>query len=294
MALATKTPELQPGLRGQRRRIWRAPASKAWWLWLVASALLYGCVFILYLNALKTQPFPGPFSDPLRSFGIVAFLLVLATAAYSLRRRFARNLPGKAQDWLWMHTWLGITAVLVALLHANFTFALHNYCANASCLTNAYGGASALIALVVLVLSGIAGRLLDIWQARGIAQDASANGVGIVRAIDERMLELEFTVERLSAGKSEAFQQYCMQALASAGSGPTLPGLPPQEQKDFSRAQHALGSYASLAQSLRRQKRARLIFRTWRIIHITLAVLALLIISIHSIMELLTNVWHLV
>ncbi len=246
------------------------------------------------MNALKTQLFPGPFNDPLRSFGIVAFLLVLATASYSLRRRFARNLPGKVQDWLWMHTWLGITAILVALLHENFTHILHDYCANASCLTNAYGGTSALIALFVLVLSGIVGRLLDRWQARGIAQDAGANGVGIVRAIEEHMLELEFTIERLSAGKSEAFQQYCLQALENTGASPTIPGIQPQEERDFRRARDALESYASLAQSLRRQKRARLAFRAWRIVHITLAVLALLVISIHSIMELLTNVLHVV
>ena len=294
MALATKAPQLRPGQQSARRRIWNAPPSKAWWLWLVASALLYACIFIIYLNALKTQLFPGPFNDPLRSFGIVAFLLVLGTASYSLRRRFARNLPGKVQGWLWMHTWLGITAILVALLHENFTHILHGYCANASCLTNAYGGTSALIALFVLVLSGVVGRLLDRWQARGIAQDASANGVGIVRAIEERMLELEFTIERLSAGKSAAFQQYCMQALGNAGTNPAISYLPPQEERDFQRARNALVSYASLAQSLRRQKRARLIFRAWRIVHITLAVLALLVISIHSIMELLTNVFHVV
>jgi uncharacterized membrane protein len=244
MAFATKSPEFRPGQPpvAGRGRIWRAPASKAWWLWLAAGLLLYAVILIIYLNALKTQPFPGPFNDPLRSFGIVAFVLVLVTASYSLRRRFARNLPGKAQDWLWMHTWLGIAAILIALLHENFMFILRNYCTNASCLTNAYGGTSALIALIVLVLTGLVGRLLDKWQARGIAQDASANGVGIVRAIEERMLELEFTIERLSAGKSEAFQQYCMQALEGAGASLAIPGLPPQEERDFRRAREALGS----------------------------------------------------
>src|SRR5579871_448881 len=123
-----------------QRRVWRVPASKAWWLWLAFCTLLYGVIFAIYLYALKTQPFPGPFNEPLRSFGIVAFLLVLAAASYSLRRRFARNLPGKAQNWLWMHTWLGVTAILVALLHENFTHILRDYCANANCLTNAYGG----------------------------------------------------------------------------------------------------------------------------------------------------------
>lgn len=288
MAIATRSTQ-----QGQRR-IWRAPASKAWWLWLAFCALLYGVIFAIYLYALKTQAFPGPFNDPLRSFGIVAFLLVLATASYSLRRRFARNLPGKAQNWLWMHTWLGITAILVALLHENFTHILRDYCANASCLTNAYGGTSALIALFVLVLSGIAGRALDTWQAHHIALDAGANGVGIVSALEERLLELEYTIERLSAGKSEAFQGYCMQAITRPASPQSPPALDRREHEDFQRALATLGTYASLTQSLQRQQHARRIFRAWRIIHTILASLALLIILMHSIMELLVNIFHII
>ena len=207
MALATK-----PSLPAQRR-IWKAPTTNAWWIWLVVSLLLYGSVYALYLVAIKTQAFPGPFNDPLRSFGILSFLLVLSTAAYSLRRRFARGLPGMARDWLWMHTWLGIAALLIAFLHENYTHILHNYCQNASCFTQSYWGTSALLALFFLVLSGIVGRLLDFWQARVIARDASTNGIGIARALEEHILELEYTVERLGAGKSEQFKAFCLQAL---------------------------------------------------------------------------------
>src|SRR6266487_1091340 len=128
MALATK-----PSLPTQRR-VWKAPITKAWWIWLIVSILLYGSVYALYLVAIKTQPFPGPFNDPLRSFGILSFLLVFSTASSSLRRRFARGLPGMARDWLWMHTWIGITAILIAFLHENYTHILHDYCQNASCL----------------------------------------------------------------------------------------------------------------------------------------------------------------
>jgi hypothetical protein len=289
MALATKSsPPAQ-------RRIWKAPTTNAWWLWLAASLLLYGIVLALYLVAIKTQPFPGPFNDPLRSFGILAFILVLASASYSLRRRFVRGLPGMARNWLWMHTWLGISALLIALLHENFTHVLHDYCQNASCFTQSYWGTSALLALILLVLSGIAGRLLDSWQAHTIARDASMNGVGIARALDERILELEYTIERLSAGKSEAFKSYCLQALE--GSNSTLLGVPtvePREQADFQRAYETLEARASLVQSLQKQKRARLIISTWRPIHITLACLALLIILFHAVMELLINVLHVI
>jgi hypothetical protein len=288
MALATK-----PSLPAQRR-VWKAPTTEAWWIWLVASLLLYGSVYALYLVAIKTQPFPGPFNDPLRSFGILAFVLVLASAAYSLRRRFVRGLPGMARDWLWMHTWIGITAVLIAMLHENYTHILHDYCQNASCFTQSYGGTSALFALIFLVLSGIFGRLLDSWQAHAIARDASTNGVGIARALDERILELEYTVERLSAGKSEQFKAFCLQGLEGSGSIPSrMPALEPREQADFQHAYETLVARSSLAQSLQKQERARLMMRAWRSAHIVLACLALLIILFHGVMELLVNVLHL-
>src|SRR3954470_23070341 len=160
MALASKSPPSSPLARSSRR-IWNAPASPARWVWLAIALLLAGAIVYLYISAVTTQSFPGPFNEPLRSFGIIAFTLVLATATYSLRRRFARNLPGKVQAWLWMHTWLGCTAIIIALLHENFTHILRNYCQNASCLTEAYWGTSALLALFFLVISGLVGRLLD-------------------------------------------------------------------------------------------------------------------------------------
>ena len=294
MSLATGRNTSGPYIsqKGASGRIWRTSTSSAWWFWLLLSLLLYAGIFAWYLIAIKTQPFPGPFNDPLRSFGILAFALVLGTASYSLRRRFIRGLPGKAQAWLWMHTWLGLTAVLIALLHENFTHITHDYCQNMTCFTNAYWGTSALFALIFLVVSGIAGRLLDTWQARIIARDASTNGVGIARAIEERMLELEYTIERLSAGKSDPFQQYCMQAIDKMAAIDSTPTLDPREQADFERAYETLTARAHLVQSLERQKRARLIMRTWRSIHIVLACLALLIILYHATMELLTQVLH--
>lgn len=289
MAIATKTPASQ---QRPLRRVWKAPTSKAFWLWLSLSLLLYGGIYAWYLLAVKTERFVGPFSDPLRLFGIIAFVMVLGTGAYSLRRRFVRGLPGMARGWLWMHTWVGITSILIVLLHENYAHILRNYCSNLSCFSQSYFGTTALFALIFLVMSGVVGRLFDVWQARTIARDASTNGVGIAQALEERLLELEYTVERLSAGKSEPFKDYCLQALEGADNGRPqgFPPLGPQEQGDFQRTQETLLEYARLRGSLRRQARARLIFRTWRYVHMSLAVVALLIIIYHAVFELLTSV----
>jgi hypothetical protein len=301
MAIATKSPTTS---QRPMRRVWKAPFSRGFWLWLAVSLVLYAAIYAWYLVAVKTQSFVGPFRDPLRLFGIIAFVMVLGVASYSLRRRFVRGLPGMARDWLWMHTFLGVAAILIAFLHENYAHILHDYCNNLSCFSQSYFGTSALFALILLVLSGITGRVLDLWQARIIARDASTNGVGIVQALEERILELEYTVERLSAGKSEPFKDYCLQALDSVaylsprqGSNLSasvgdrfIASLPPQEQSDFRRAQQTLIDRAQLVASLQRQQRARLIFRTWRYVHMALAVVALVVILYHAVLEVLTSV----
>jgi hypothetical protein len=292
MAIATKS---QPSQQRPMRRVWKAPISRACWLWLTLSVALYAAIYAWYLIAIKTLPFVATALDPLRFYGVIAFVMVLGVAAYTLRRRFARSLPGMARDWLWMHTWLGILTVLIAFLHENYTYIIPGVCGSSGglgCLSQFYFGPGALFALILLVLSGIVGRLLDVWQAHIIARDASTNGVGIAQALEERILELEYTVERLSAGKSEPFKTYCLQALETAANIAALPvpPIPPQEQADFARARDTLLDRARLVASLQRQQRARLIFRTWRYVHMTLSPIALLIILYHAILEILTSI----
>ncbi len=292
MSAATKS--TQDFQRPPLRRIWRSPTSTARWYWLIGALVLFALVLAWYIYAIKTQQFPGPLNDPLRLFGILAFVLVLSTAAYTLRRRFVRGLPGRVQSWLWMHTWLGIATLLIVLLHENFAHITNQFCSNLSCLTEAYWGTSALIALFFLAISGIVGRLVDSWQAHIVAQDASANGVGIVRALEERILELEYTVERLCAGKSELFKQYCLDAIETGSTSETIPALAQGEHNDFQQASKTLVQREQLVQSLRRQQRAQTFIRTWRSLHIALACLALLVISYHAVMELLANVFHII
>lgn len=267
----------------QPRRLWKVPTSKAWWLSLAASILLYAMAFAWYWHT-KGYLSKTPGHGSLAILGILTFGIVGLTASYTLRRRFVRVLPGKVQDWLWAHNWLGILAVLIAMLHSNFDHILNDFrfAPRYFFFTN-NGGAAALYALMCLVASGILNRLLYTWQSHVIARDAGSNGVGIAQALEERILELEYTIERLYAGKSAQFKQYCIEALRIASGNGTfsLPMLPPREQADFQRVQETLTVRANLLQSLQRQKRARLIITRWRVIHITIACLAVAVICIH-------------
>ncbi len=291
MALATKPP-----LQKQQqaiRRIWKTPGSKFNWICLGISLIVYAYLYKVYLEALKLNPYAGPYSDPLRMFGIVAYILVLLVAAYTLRRRFARTLPGKVQNWLWLHTWFGILAILVAFLHENYLNILHDLQFSKMRFIEGQAGTLALYALLLLVVTGIVGRLLDISQAHVIAKEANSNGVGIIQTVEERMHELELAVERLSAGKSPTFKIFCSEALKSNTSLPAmLPVLTPNELDDFESAHEIFTRRAHLACSLQRQKRARLIIRIWRYVHIPLACLALTIITYHSFTELLKMLLH--
>jgi hypothetical protein len=273
--------------RRTKRRIWKTRGSALNWLMLLNALIICGWVYAFYRVAIATQAYPGPYNAPFREFGIVAFAMVLLVTAYTLRRRFIRNLPGRVQDWLWLHVWFGICSVLVACMHENFLNITHDFSFLQSRFTEGTFGTTALYALILLVLTGMVGRVLDIWQARLIAREAASNGVGITRSIEEKLFELELAVERLSAGKSAAFKQYCKEALHMKG-GPLsqLPALDAFEMSDFQRTYQILGEHGRLEHSLQRQKRARLVIRIWRYIHIPLACVALVIISYHSISEL--------
>lgn len=291
MALATKpTAQQRPA-----RRIWHTPTSKAARYWLLFAVIYCATFYILYFVLFKAPIFTGPWFDSIFRCGVMSYIMILAVAAYSLRTRFLRSLPWKAQNWVWMHMWIGIAALLLALLHADFRFVLHGYCSDLSCITAHYWGMPALYSLIFIVVSGAAGRLLDMWQARVIAQDASTNGIGIAKDIKVRLLELEYLLERYCVGKSAAFKQYCALALESVGDLPrNMPALPPHEHTDFQHAYKTLKDHACLAQSLKKQNQARLLFRTWRYVHMALVPLAIIIITYHGVVELLTNVLHLV
>lgn len=283
MALVKKSPRQERSVR----RIWKTPGSKMNGLFLALALITLGWVYLLYRNAIAIQLYPGPYNAPFRQFGIVSFVLVLAVAAYTLRRRFVRSLPGKVQSWLWLHVWFGVISVLIAFMHENFQNITHDIEWTKMRFTEYSFGTSALFALLLLVLTGVIGRLLDAWQARVIAAEADTNGAGISRSVEDRLFELSLTVERLSAGKSVPFKQFCEQALdRNIDLHRLLPVLAPSEVSDFQRVYEVLTARAHLTRSLRRQKRAHLIIRTWRCIHIPLACLALLVIGYHSVVEL--------
>jgi hypothetical protein len=268
------------------RRIWKKPKARTNWLWLIVSLLLYAGISFWYFTALKVQPDAGPDQDPFRIFGIIAFTLVILVVSYTLRRRFVRILPGRVEGWLWLHTWLGIVSILVALQHEVYEN-LSDLQLSLSTFIASDFGVSALYGLILLVISGVIGRLLDIWQARIISVEANRNGFGIAQSVKERIHELDLLIERLSAGKPTAFKQLCAQALHARHTLPSEAApLAPQEITDFQHLRDVISSRTQLMRSLQRQRRAHFTIRGWRYVHITVACFSLFFICTHSLLEL--------
>ena len=182
MSVTTQpTQPAQQQIQRSPRRLWKMPTSKAWWLTLVATILIYALALAWYWHT-KGYLSKTPGYGSLAILGILTFGIVGLSATYTLRRRFVRVLPGKVPDWLWAHNWLGIIAVLIAMLHSNFDHILNDlrFAPKYFFFTN-NGGAAALYALICLVASGIINRLLYTWQSHAIAREADSNGVGIAR-----------------------------------------------------------------------------------------------------------------
>ena len=276
------------------RGLWHTPTSKAALFWFLFAFLYCLLFYVLYAVLFNAHIFTGPWFDRVFRVGVMSYIAIVAVSAYSLRTRFLHNMPWKAQNWVWMHIWIGLAAVFLALLHAAYAFVTYWDCKpQQNCIIAHFWGMPSLYGLIFIVLSGIVGRLLDMWQTRVIARDASTNGVGIAKAIRARLVELRYVIERYTAGKSEPFKNYCAVAMQSIGQLPVVvPTLAPQEQPDFQRAHAALQDHARLAASLRQQEMARRIFKVWRYIHMSLVPLALIIITYHGVAELLVNVLH--
>jgi hypothetical protein len=281
MALSTR-----PSQSTVSKRIWKTPTSRTNLIWFICSLLLYGGIYAWYLVALKQQQFPGPFTDPLRLFGIISFVLVLMVTAYTLRRRFVRWLPGKVQGWLWLHTWFGVITILIAFLHENYASILHDYDFSLAGFTGSAGGQSALFLLIALVISGVIGRLLDSWQAHTISNEANRNGVGISRSVKDRLHEIELNIERLNAGKSPEFKAYCEQSLKNRKDKVKRFAIQRQEMDDLGHLRENVIIYHKLQDSLKRHRRAEITIAGWRYVHIPLACLAVIVISFHSLSEL--------
>jgi hypothetical protein len=233
--------------------------------------LVAGFIFWAIYRFAPSLPIPGVEKGTVYLLGIVAILLILFVMTYSLRKRLIKGIPGRLDDWLWAHIYLGILALFIIALHAEFRFGW-DY------------DTGAVIFLALVIITGVAGRYLYARLPSSIASE------------QERVLshleEVKKSINELMAQKSRPFQkiigselntplpispkpEYWEELLEKGGI------LQEEEKGDFKKAVLLLQEKAKLEARSVSQLRYKPLFRGWLIAHLIVTAGLIVLIPLH-------------
>ncbi len=260
----------------------RVSERQAPWLVLAGLGSLATAALALAVDGGALSEFEG-FSSVLRGYTLVGLLLGVSSAicclftfAYSLRKRpLQEHWPiGKSTlaAWLWAHVYFGVLAITLALAHAG------------------YGAVSLELStgkLLLLVLILIAGSGA-IWRAvYAVLPKRAARRVGnySFQASRDRARECKVEIDKISAGRSPAFQQATAWLLSASATEADLAraqaSLPVDEHGVFREvARLAAERHAALARE-GEQKRYLVSLSRSRLLHVPLGVAFLALLPLH-------------
>jgi nucleotide-binding universal stress UspA family protein len=132
--------------------------------------------------------------------GFFSLFFVLLTLWYSVRKR--RSTRGASMmAWLWAHVYLGLLALVAAVLHAGFGLVSFSMSS----------GKVLFILFAIIVISGVVWRLAyAVVPPKAAATVLNYSKDGAMHRAEEVLLE----IEKLTAGKSAALQQIKDRVLA--------------------------------------------------------------------------------
>lgn len=180
-----------------------AKSSREWifrFAWRIAILLLVGVVLLLAWLVWSGELYEAG-SDFGYNLGLVGGLLMVTLLLYPIRKRAGSyDRFGKMESWFKFHMVAGITGPLLVLFHSTFR-------------TGSMNGAVALYAMLLVALSGIAGRFIYRHIHRGLygqrltLDDAIAD-LGACAANMGSVFSLQPDIElRLKAFNDHAFDQ---------------------------------------------------------------------------------------
>ncbi|MFO0668784.1 MAG: multiheme c-type cytochrome [Polyangiaceae bacterium] len=224
---------------------------------------------VLFAGALRGYTLPG------LVLGIMAVVLIAFTFAYSIRKRGRSS--GKhatMMTWLWVHVYAGLLAFVLATVHAgpgviSFTFS---------------SGKVLWFAFAAVVVSGVAWRLVYAWvppvagpQVVNYSKEGSSR----------RATEQETEIEKLAAGKSPALHDAKAQLLAAPRAPQEIAMLasrvPAEEQALLGEmARLAAARHRALARVRLQEKFTRRL-QGWRVLHVPVTLLLVLLLVVHVI-----------
>ena len=251
--------------------------------WLIATLLgiLMSCglLFPFFGGLVGPRPAFRGHSPINVTLALAAVLLFTVSGFYLLRKRLFQEefslLRASMQSWLWAHVYLALFGTWLILLHAGYSlFTL-----------DITSGKLALLALIGSVGTGLLWRMVYAFVPR---RAASVVGNYSEAASRKEAEHLAVEIEKSSAGRSARFHELKNWLVAAPQPRREVEraqqSLPPEEQ-------HAFWQLAALAdkrhQSLLRihgQRRYLRILQGWRLLHVPLTVLFIVLIPIHVIL----------
>ena len=204
--------------------------------------------------------------------GLLALLLFLVAAFYTARKRLLQErVGGTMMAWLKSHVYLGVATLALAIAHWLLT----------PIAVRVSSGTIALVLLAVLVLSGTLWRFVYLRVPPRVPADT---GNLSIRDSRERAAVFLAELEKLKVGKSSGFQRAVDDVLHGAGAG--APGAPSgrlnaSEQEAWARSLELTSAIRQEAVRETRQRRYARVLQIWRILHLPLAIAALVAIGFH-------------
>jgi hypothetical protein len=207
------------------------------------------------------------------ALGAVAFVCVLLTFGYSLRKR--RRPSGKSatmMTWLWIHVYGGLLAFVLATVHAGPGVVSFEFTS----------GKVLWFALALVVLTGVVWRIVyALVPPVAGPQVVNYSKAGSAR----RATEQETEIEKLAAGKSRELHEAKAALLAAPRSPHEFAALaarvPPPEQP-------LLGELARLAAARHRalhrvklQHKYTRLLQGWRVLHVPVTLLVVVLLVVH-------------
>ncbi len=270
-----KGPRAKAGARPVRpKRLFERP-----WPWMILAGLLGGAVVTLALSMLESAQDSG--GDPDQAFlaiasvGSFAVVLMVLVALYSARKRrraLQEHLPGTMMVWLKAHVWMGLLAAFAVLVHWWL------YPMNARIST----GKIALVVLLILVLSGIAWRIVYQTVPKRVAAKVGNLSVKDTRS---RLEQIEVEIEKAIAGSSDLLRQLVELRLAGVAA---IADLDAQAASLSVEEQGTWAELKALAERRDRyrgrepkQERYHKLLQRWKVAHLPLAVILGVVVAIH-------------
>jgi hypothetical protein len=211
------------------------------------------------------------------TLGIAAVVLIGLTFFYSLRKRSLQEaMPlgkGTMMTWLWVHVYIGILALVVAMLHAGFGLVSGNMFTSGKVL---------FFLLALIMVSGVAWRLVyRIVPPNAAPRVGNYSQLGTQKRAEEQLVE----VEKIAAGKPAEFHALKTWLLEGDRSASEVQQaaqrLPPDFQGDlFEIYKHAQSRSRALLRN-KLQSHYTSLLQGWRILHVPLTILLLVMLVVH-------------